>query len=144
MMPLQIDDRTGAGPVELLLAAGADPNRRNSSGVPVFFAAAGNGSPETTLALLLTNGADLRATASHGETILFYAATASNWRAVRRLLEREADWHQGRSFKGLTLLELVDEVARERQSLQTDDGQLRDDDGFPDVVAFLRGQHHAR
>lgn len=113
-MALQIDDRSGPASVAMLIEAGADPNRPKSSGAPIFYAGTGNGSPVETLALLLKHEADLRAASTQGETILNYAATVRNWKAAAFLLENGADSAHGRSFKGLTFAELVDEAVRQQ------------------------------
>ena len=139
-MALQIDDKTGPTPVEMLLAAGANPNVKNSSGVPIFFAGAGNGASVETLASLLKHGADLHATSPKGETILFYAASAQNWKAAVFLLQQGADPAQGRSAKGLTFADMVDDIVREQKARDDYNGTKRGDDGVQDVVTFLRGR----
>ncbi|HPU50784.1 MAG TPA: ankyrin repeat domain-containing protein [Burkholderiaceae bacterium] len=139
-MALQTMARSGPAPVALLLARRADPNVRNTSGMPIWFAAAGHDSSVDTMALLLRHGADLHGTSAKGETVLFYAASASNWRAVLYLLERGAPAAQGRSFKGLTFREVVDEAVRERKMRDDVAGRKTDDDGLKEVVEFLRRQ----
>ena len=52
-MALQIGTRTGPGPVQMLLAAGAKPNLPDSSGRPIYFGAAGLGGNVELLALML-------------------------------------------------------------------------------------------
>ena len=137
-MALQVHGKTGPAPVAMLLARGANPNLKNASGVPIWFAAAGHGASLETLALMLKHGADLRATGPGSETVLFYAASASNWRAAHHLLEQGADSKQGRSSKGLSFRELVDEIVRERKARDDYTGRKPDDDGLQAVVNVLK------
>ena len=113
---------------------GADPNRKNAFGHPVYFAGAGHGKAEQTLATLLDHGADLRATGPGGETVLFYAASASNWRAMDFLLTRGADPRQGRSRTGETLRDVVEDAARQRRARGVQGGRASDDDGLQDLL----------
>ena len=137
-MALQIDDRTGPAPVALLLARGANPNVRNGSGVPIWFGAAGAGSAVETVELMLKHGADIRASGAKGETVLFYAAGASNWHAALYLLEHGADWRQGRSFKGQTYVEMIETLVRERRARDDYAGRKPADDGLQEVMSFLK------
>ena len=135
-MALQISGKTGPEPVRLLLEAGANPNQKNSMGKPIYFAGSGRGASVDVLTLMLDHGADVKATDPKGETALIYAATTPNWKAVLLLLQRGADWKQGRSFGGLTFEEVVEKYAREKK-----DGMLppgTEDDGVEAVVAFLQ------
>jgi ankyrin repeat protein len=138
-MALQGLHRTGPVPLTLLLKQGADPNRKNAFGHPVYFAGAGHGKAEQTLATLLDHGADLRATGPGGETVLFYAASASNWRAMDFLLTRGADPRQGRSRTGQTLRDVVEDAARQRQARGVQGGRASDDDGLQDLLTRLKG-----
>ena len=134
-MALQIDDEAGAAPVRMLLEAGADPNRMNSSGTPIFFAGLGAGGDVESMTALLEHGANLQLTATNGSTVLHYAALARNWRGALFLLEQGADWKQGRSPNGKTFADMVEEAVQ--QSRGDIAGARRDDDGLQDVVRFL-------
>ena len=127
---LQLVDKTGPGPVKLLLDAGANPNLADSFGIPVYFAAMGQSSNLETLAMLLDRGADVNAIGPKGETALFAAATTRNWKAALLLLERGADWKQGRSVNGLPFSALIDGYA----------GAEAGDSAFLDVRRYLQ-QH---
>lgn len=126
-MALQIADRTGPGPVRLLLAAGADPNLAKPLGPPVYFAGAGHSASTDVLTMLLDHGADLNATGPKGERVLFHAADARNWQAVLLLLERGADPRQGRSFDGKSF----------EGMLAANAAWAGKDDGFAAVVDYL-------
>ncbi len=135
-MAMQLEAKTGPEPVRLLLAAGANPNQKNSSGRPIFFTGTGLGSSTAVLTMLLDHGASVNATGPNGETALLYAAAIPNWPAVLLLLERGADLRQGRSPKGLTFEQLVeDQVRREKDRAAYG---ARADDGAQAVLAFLR------
>lgn len=108
---IQRSGASGTEPVRLLLDAGANPNLRSSFGTPVFFAATGVTAPPEVLALLLDRGAELDASGSDGQTALLSAAMARNWKATLLLLQRGADWQQGRTAGGLGVRELVDRDA---------------------------------
>lgn len=140
-MALLINERTGPAPVAMLLAAGALPNRVNSSGTPIFFAGAGNLSSLESLTLLLRHGADLQAASTTGETILIYAASARNWKAARFLLQQGADPTQGRSRTGQTFSEasaraLVRDSSVKPSVIMAD----LDGDGRDDVAWVVRHQ----
>jgi hypothetical protein len=117
---IQLANRTGPGPVKLLLDAGANPNLASSFGVPVYFSATGQSSNLETLTMLLDRGADVNAMSPKGETALFAAAMTRNWKAALLLLERGADWKQGRSVDGLPFRNLIDGYA----GSQGDDGDF--------------------
>jgi hypothetical protein len=139
-MTLQIDDKSGPEPVELLLKAGANPNLKNSSGMPIYFAAAGFGSPVSTLALVLQHGADLRAMGPKQESVLIYAATAQNWKAARYLIEQGADITLGRSFNGQTFAEVVRAAEEMQRNRAAYDGKPTPDDGLQELAILLRGK----
>ena len=125
---IQLADKTGPGPVKLLLDAGANPNLTSSFGVPVYFAATGQSSNLETLTMLLDRGANVNAMSPKGETALFSAAMTRNWKAALLLLERGADWKQGRNVGGLTFKSLIDSYA----------GSYGDDTTFADVRRHLQ------
>ena len=125
---IQLADKTGPGPVKLLLDAGANPNLTSSFGVPVYFSATGQSSNLETLTMLLDRGADVNAMSPKGETALFSAAMTRNWKAALLLLERGADWKQGRNVDGLTFKSLIDSYA----------GSYGDDTTFADVRRHLQ------
>lgn len=139
-MALQIDDKTGPEPVELLLKAGANPNLKNSSGVPIYFAGAGFGSPVTTLASLVEHGADLRLMGPKQESVLIYAAMAQNWHAARYLLEHGVDANAGRSFNGQTFAQMVEAALANRVNGASNGGTGATDDGLQGVATLLRGK----
>ena len=77
--------------VELLLAAGLDPNRPNWIGRTFLHVAAGKGAVEAAAAMLEA-GADLEAVElEHGGTPLSAAARAEGTEMVAFLLEKGAD-----------------------------------------------------
>ena len=85
----------GAGPAatKVLLDAGANPNRLEDTGRPVWWDVLYQASPEAlqTLAILLDHGADL--TAKDGDLgPVGWAAYQKNWRAVWLMMERGAPW----------------------------------------------------
>jgi hypothetical protein len=127
-MALQVARQAGSEPVRLLLDAGADPNRTDSSGTPIWFGGAGNGIDTAVLQMLLDHGADLDATGRRGERPLFYAADARNWPAVLLLLDRGADPRLGRSLGGQTL----------EAMLASNASWASTDPGYADVVQRLR------
>lgn len=127
---IQLDNKTGPGPVKLLLDAGANPNLASSFGVPVYFSATGQSANLETLTMLLDRGADVNAVGRKGETALFAAAMTRNWKAALLLLERGADWKQGRSVDGLPFKSLIDGYA----------GAQGDDSAFVSVRQYLQ-QH---
>jgi hypothetical protein len=140
VMALQVARSTGPAPVQLLLDAGADPNRIGPSGLPNYFSAIGRDASLDVLRLLLDRGADLTLMGPKGETALLQAATAPDWRVALLLLERGADWRVGRSFNGKTFMEVVEAHVEERKQRATFDGTTVTDDGVEAVIAFLRRQ----
>lgn len=127
-MALQIERETGPEPVRMLLDAGADPNRKDSFGTPIWFTGAGNGVDTEVLQRLFDHGAELNATGPRGERALFYAADARNWPAVLFLLDRGADPRMGRSLSGQSLAAVVESNAAWASA----------DPGYADVVQRLR------
>jgi len=140
VMALQVTPRSGMRPIQLLLDAGADPNRVGPSGLPSYFSAIGRESSVDALRLLLDRGANVTATGAKGETALLQAATAPNWAAALLLLERGADWRVGRSFNGKTFTEVVEAHVEQIQTRAEYDGATVADDGVAAVVAFLQRQ----
>lgn len=137
-MAMQLGAKAGPEPVKLLLEAGANPNRKNSFGLPIFFGGTGLGSSVAVLNLLLDHGASLNATGPKGETALIYAATTPNWPAALVLLERGADSKQGRSFKGFTFEQMVEEHLERQKARAAYDERAGLDDGTQAVVDYLR------
>src|SRR5581483_7001119 len=77
--------------VAALLAAGADPSARTSTGATPLMLAAASGSAET-VTVLLEQRVDPNATeAAHGETALMFAAALDRADVVRELLRHGAD-----------------------------------------------------
>ena len=105
---IELDDKTGPGPVKLLLDKGADPNLTENVGEPVFFLATGQSARLETLTMLIDRGANVNAVARNGHTALFSAANSRNWKAVLLLLQRGANPELGRSVNGLPFRNLVD------------------------------------
>ena len=99
VVALQVSQRTGVEPVQMLLAAKADPNARSQFGEPVFFSGVGEGVDPATLPLLLDGGADLAATSSNGDDLLLAAAQFRNWDAALVLLRRGIQTKNGVSFR---------------------------------------------
>lgn len=116
---IQLAGRAGPAPVRLLLDAGANPNLPDSFGQPVYFSATGQSAGSETLVMLLDRGADANAMTANGGTSLFAAATTRNWKAALLLLQRGADWKQGKSVNGLDFMSLVESYAG-----QADDSEL--------------------
>jgi len=91
--PLTAVMGSGPAPTELLLNAGADPNRLEDTGRPVWWNVLYWSSPEAlqTLTILLDHGADL--TIKDGDLgPVGWAAYQKNWRAVWLMMERGAPW----------------------------------------------------
>ena len=133
-LPLEIaiqqSEHAGTEPVRLLLKAGAKPNTIGTFGTPVFFMASGITVPLEVLTLVLDNGADLKLTDRDGRTILFQAANSSNWKAVRLLLERGADYKVGKTLNGESFGEMVQSYAR----------TFGDTAGVAEVLEYLKRQ----
>lgn len=132
----QLARTAGVEPLRLLLDANADPNRPGASGAPIWFSALGRDADTTALALMLAHGARLDAVAANGETALLRAAIAPNWRAALLLLERGADWRQGRTLAGRSFAEEAREHARRREANPTYGGPAGDD-GVQAVLTWL-------
>lgn len=110
---LQLSDKAGPEPVNLLLAAGANPNAVGAFGTPAYFNAIGPPNhPPDLLPTLLERGADVKAKDKQGHSALHRAATIPNWQAALQLLERGADWKQYRSLQGKTFPELIENRQR--------------------------------
>lgn len=137
-MALQVAPATGPGPVRQLLAAGADPNKVDAMGTPMYFSAIGRDAPLDALTMLLDAGADLRYVGPNGQTALLHAATAPNWRAALLLLQRGADWRQGRTLSGATFSESVQAHVDRVRSQSGSQATL--DDGVDAVISFLQSR----
>jgi ankyrin repeat protein len=135
-LAIQLVPKAGTAPVQMLLDAGADPNRPGASGAPIWFSAIGRGTDTMALALMLASGAAISASAPNGETALLRAATAMNWPTALLLLERGADWRQGRTLTGRTFAEEAREHAT-RRAASPSYGGPPGDDGVAAVLAFL-------
>lgn len=97
--PLNAGISSGPAATELLLNAGADPNRLEDTRRPVWWNVLYHGSPEAlqTLAILLDHGADL--TVKDGNLgPVGWAAYQENWRAVWLMMERGAPWKDELAF----------------------------------------------
>ena len=127
---LQISAKTGPQPVLLLLAAGANPNARNSFGTPVYFASTGHGMSTDLLKTLLDHGADIKAKDNQGMNAVHQAALSPNWKAVLLLLQRGADWKQIRTPDGLTFKDMLDAHNR----------VYGDEGGLAEVIEYLQRQ----
>lgn len=109
---IQVSPQVGIAPAQILLQAGADPNRRTQFGEPIWFAATGVGVDQALLPLLLDAGADLNATSSDGQGALKPAALAQNWSAALLLLQRGADWRPVRFLDGRDFRAMLEGQAR--------------------------------
>lgn len=97
----------GKEPVTWLLDAGADPNRKDEFGEPVWFAATGITVDIEVLKLLLERGADVKTTGRDGRSAAWQAVNTWNWPAAALLIQRGADLG-GTSPMGLSLLETLE------------------------------------
>ena len=139
-MAAQLSDTTGPEPVRMMLASGADPNQMDAMKTPIWFSGIGRNSSLDVLTMFLDKGVDINATGPNGETALIYAATAPNWHAALLLLERGADWRQGRGFDGGNFEQTV-QAHVQRVTAQADfEGKPAPDDGVNAVIAFLRAR----
>lgn len=102
-----------AGPeaLQLLLARGADLNRRDEFGQPVWFFATFGSVDVAVLRTVLDAGADVRATGRDGRGGVWGAVNCQNWPAARLLLERGATI-EGRSPMGYALLDEMESQQR--------------------------------
>ncbi len=129
-LAIQLSGKTGPEPVQMLLAAGAKPNTKDSFGTPVFFSATGRTVPPEVLQMVLDHGADIGVRDSQGNSVVFAASTCSNWKAALLLLERGADWKQYRTPDGLGYKDMLDSHLR----------VYGNEPGLAEVIAFVR-QH---
>jgi uncharacterized protein len=88
---------------ELLIAAGANPNRSNDLGVTPLSLACSNGST-AMVEKLLKSGADANAARPSGETVLMTCARSGSVGAVKSLLEYGANANARESSMGQTPL----------------------------------------
>lgn len=84
---------TDAEAVAKLLAAGADPDSRNSDGAPVLLLAASEGELEL-VRLLLDAGAEVDSIDALGMSALMYAVLSGNVQVAERLIAGGADVNQ--------------------------------------------------
>lgn len=127
---IQMSGEAGTEPVAMLLAAGANPNTIGQFGDPVYYMATGITIPVEVLELLLDRGADLDLRDREGRSVVFDAATTSNWPAVLLLLKRGVKY-EGRSINGETFEQMVESHIR----------VFGDTAGAAEVLAYLkRGQ----
>ncbi len=131
-MAIQQSAATGPEPVALLLAAKANPNRKDSMGTPIFFGASGIGTHPDVLKLVLDRGSDVNLDGRSGETVLFYSTSSRNWKGVLLLLDRGADWRKGKAFDGLPFKATIEKYAAEHP----------EDSAVKPIAEFLR-QHGA-
>jgi len=113
--PLSAVMESGPAPTELLLKAGADPNRLDT-GRPVWWNVLYRSSPEAlqTLTILLDHGADL--TIKDGDLgPVGWAADQGNWRAVWLMIERGAPW-KGETAFGQPVPDLLVSDLRSRRA----------------------------
>lgn len=109
---IQMSGRAGVEPVKLLLDAGANPNARTQFGDPVFFQGGGKTVPIEVLQMLLDRGADVKLKGRDGKSdAILYATLPRNWKAVKLLIERGADWRQARRQDGTDFRTMVNEPA---------------------------------
>ncbi|MBK8287188.1 MAG: hypothetical protein IPK97_21275 [Ahniella sp.] len=124
---IQVSQKAGIEPVQLLLEAGADPNQRAQFGEPVWFGATGIGVDHSVLPVLLDRGADVNAKSADGKVALLQATLAQNWPAALLLLKRGADWHRVRALDGRDYRAMLEDNAR----------VYGDQPGMMDVQKFL-------
>lgn len=126
-LAIRLSPRIGREPVDLLLAAKANPNARPGS-QPVYFAAVGKKVDRAVLLALLDGGADLKAVDMAGSNALYWAVYAGNWRAALELLERGIEWRQVRMLNGQSVLTVLEAEIR----------RLGEGEGRGEVLRFLR------
>lgn len=107
---IQVEPQAGTTPLQLLLAAGADPNLINEFGDPLFFTAIG-ASGTVSLELMLRHGAKVNLVTRSNQSALMHTANTRNWRAARLLLEAGADPALGRSVNDRTFAQMVETQA---------------------------------
>ncbi|MEO7653967.1 MAG: hypothetical protein ABIZ80_26205 [Bryobacteraceae bacterium] len=90
---------SGPEMTELLLSAGADPNRLDSAGRPIWWTVLSSFKDDSmvTLRSLLNHGADLKLRHQEGNGV-GWAAHYKNWDAVLLLIERGAEWKNEKQF----------------------------------------------
>lgn len=129
-MAIQLSSKTGPGPVQWLLDAGAKVNTKDPFGRPVYFGATGRTVDPAILEMMLAHGADLQARSGQGQGVVFEAATCSNWKATLLLLEKGAEWKSFRTLNGQGFAEMLESHQR----------VYGDEPGLAEVVAFVRGK----
>ena len=118
----------GPAAILLLLDAGADPNRRDSFGDPVYFQAATAGGAEK-LKVLLDHGAEIAAIGFQGRSLYFAAVDAQAWDVVMLLVDRGLEWRTAKSGDGESFRSRVEAVG----------SRAVDRAGYERVLNYLRG-----
>lgn len=95
-------DKGNLHAVELLLAAGVNPNAKNEEGNSILYYAIDNNETEIAHALIIY-GADINEKDKYEETVLMQAAFKGNVEIVKELINRDAEVN-GRSITGRTPL----------------------------------------
>jgi hypothetical protein len=105
----------------MLLKAGANPNRIDSSDRPAWWDVLSDDSDAgfATLKLLLEHGADLSLRDREGGPVAWAAyhawmSHASSWRVVQLLIERGATWKDEQEF-GRTVVDMFNDSLKERE-----------------------------
>ena len=125
---IQLSGKTGPEPVMLLLAAGADPNRKNTFGAPVYYQATGLPVPPGVLQAMLDHGANVKTLDGNRLSVAFDAASAGNWKAVLLLVQRGAPWKGMFGANGLSLVDSAESYRR----------VYGDREGLEEAIAYLR------
>ncbi len=126
LLPLTVAISDSPRMTETLLRAGADPNRRDSAGRPIWWDAVTYDTDERleTLRLLLDHGADLSLRDSEGGPVAWASRHASmshggDWRLVWLLIERGAPWKDDQEF-GQTAVSMFLDDFRSREQYHPD------------------------
>lgn len=117
--PLTLAIGQSAELTEMLLKAGADPNKLDGAGRPLWWDALPNDTDDRlrTLKTLLAHGADLTKRDSEGGPVA-WAAYHKNWRAVWLLMERGAEWKNEQAW-GQPVAQMLSQDLSSREAGRT-------------------------
>ena len=126
----------------MLLKAGADPNRIDSSDRPVWWNVLSDDSDAgfATLNMLLDHGADVSLRDREGGPVAWAAYHAwmshgSSWRNIQLLIERGAAWKDEHEF-GRTVVDMFNDSLREREHSESK--------VVPEPMLWLKSQFDAQ